>query len=155
MTISENFINYMVINGIMEKARFAEYYINKSVYLELYNCLNKLINLDERKDLNENLQNCLIEIDKRHLPQIIILKENLMKVKLINKDYTDNNLKKLEDFYNYEKQKIYDVIRIKKLELQMQEKDEKISLLEKEINEIKSLLSSKSNSKKDIKIQSF
>jgi len=125
----------MINNGILGKERFVEYYMTNPKHLEFYDYLNEIINLDKRIDLDENLQNSLIEIDKRHLPQIIELRQ-----KYVNIHYHENNLKKLEDFYNYEKQKVYDAIRIKKLELQMQEKDEKILLLNDEINNMKKII---------------
>jgi len=125
----------------------------------LLNYLNELMNFDKRLDLDDDLQNSFIEIDKKHLPQII-KKQMFIQNSNLTEDEINKiiiQLKELEDVYKFEIKsfEINDKIIIKKLELQIREKDETILKLEKEINEIKSLLSSKSNSKKDVRIQSF
>ena len=136
MTISKDFINYMVNNGILDKSIFTEYYINNSMYLELYDYLNKLINLEERIDLDENLQNSLIEIDKRHLPQIIVIKKTLIIMKLNVNLY--NDFKKLEDNYKIKIERIYDKFFIEKAKIKIEEPNKTILLLKEEINEMKS-----------------
>jgi len=138
MTISENFINHMTNNGIMDKGMFSEYYINNSIYLELYNYLIKLINLDERIDLDEKLQNSLLEIDKRHLPQIIIIKKTLIIMKSIDNGNLYNDFKKLEDNYKLKIENFYDKLFIENAKIKIEEQNKTISLLLEEINEMKS-----------------
>jgi hypothetical protein len=140
MTISQDFINYMVINGILEKESFYDYYINKPLYIELYDYLNKLINLDKRIDLDKNLQNSLIEIDKYYLPQIILIKKNELKYKYNNINIIDNNLKRIEDFYKFQKEKVYDKLFIEKAKIKIEEQDKKISSLKDEIDEMKKII---------------
>jgi len=132
----------MVINGILEKESFYDYYINKPLYIELYYYLNKLINLDKRIDLDKNLQNYLIEIDRHHLPQIIKLKINELTYKYnnINIDFIDNNLKRIEDFYKFEQEKVYDKLFIEKAKIKIEEQDKKISSLKDEIDEMKKII---------------
>jgi hypothetical protein len=138
MTISEDFINHMTNNGIMDKGMFSEYYINNSIYLELYNYLIKLINLDERIDLDEKLQNSLLEIDKRHLPQIIIIKKTLIIMKSFDNVNLHNDFKKLEDNYKLKIEKFYDKLFIENAKIKIEEQNKTISLLLEEINEMKS-----------------
>ena len=142
----------------------------------LLNYLNKLMNFDERLDLNDDLQNSFIEIDKKHLPKIIKKRMFIQEERNLTEDEINKiiiQLKELEDAYKLEikeinvniyiktylspfgneiKKKEDDKIIIKKLEIQIREKDEIILLLKKEIDEIKT------KSKKEIKcvrIQSF
>jgi hypothetical protein len=123
----------------------------------LLNYLNELMNFDERLDLDDDLQNSFIEIDKRHLPQIIKKRIYIQEDSNLTEDEINKiiiQLRELEDAYKLEIKsfEINDKIIIKKLELQIREKDEIILLLKKEIDEIKS------KSKKEIKcvrIQSF
>jgi hypothetical protein len=119
--------------------------------------IEKILNLDDRKNLSEYLQKSLIELDKKHLPEIINYLNKLSTSNYYNQDKKindTNHLEQLKEIYYYEQKKIYNIILIEKLEIQIQEQNKTISLLLEDIKEMKSLLSSKSNSKKDAKLQS-
>jgi hypothetical protein len=126
----------------------------------------KLMNLEERQKLPENFQDYFVECDKYYISQIYNLKWTIGIMKSCEDKLLDlddykirPDLKDLEVRYKLEIQRNYDIISdklfIEKAKIKIKEQDEKISLLKNEIDEIKSLLSLKSNSKKDVRIQSF
>ena len=83
--------------------------------------LEKILNLNDRKDLSEKYLNCLIQIDKKHLPDIIRAKRfekdyyneknlksgGVMTLELYN-DFKKNVLQPLLDYYEFEKELVYD-----------------------------------------------
>jgi hypothetical protein len=176
MFLQKYLINHIKFHrsDFMFQNKFNDCYIYNE---NLLNYLNELMNFDERLDLNDDLQNSFIEIDKKHLPQIIKKRMFIQEERNLTEDEINKiiiQLKELEDVYKLEikeinvniyiktylspfgneiKKKEDDKIIIKNLELQIREKDETILLLKKEIDEIKT----KSNRKeiKNIRIQSI
>ena len=156
MFLQKYLINHIKFHrsDFMFQNKFNDCYIYNQ---NLLNYLNELMNFDERLDLNDDLQNSFIEIDKCHLPKIIKKRMFIQEERNFTEDEINKiiiQLKELEDAYKLEIKsfEINNKIIIKKLELQIREKDETISKLKKEIDEIKT------KSKKEIKavrIQSF
>jgi hypothetical protein len=155
---------------IPEYLQLILYSLNIHNYIPEY--LEKLANLNERIYLSENLKNCLMEIDKKHLPEIIRWKEYIKKI--TSKDelkiYMKDNLQPLLDLYQFEQKQIYDrsfygmikkffnyliiiisIIIIINLIFNLNNNKDEILLLKKEIMELnkKLLLLSNSNRKDD------
>jgi len=110
--------------------------------------IEKLMNLNDRKYLSDNLQNCLKEIDIKYIPDIIGF----------HRDHKDRHIQ-LIDLYQFEQKQIYDRSfygMIKKffnyliiiISIIIIINDE-ILLLKKEIMELKKELLSNSNRKDD------
>jgi len=74
----------------------------------IYEFIEKILNLNDRIDLPENLQNKLIEIDNKHLPEIA------RSYKFSNSAY----YKKFLDAYKFDQYQVYDKIILLKKEIQ-------------------------------------
>ena len=102
--------------------------------------LEKIVKLNDRKDLPQNLQNCLKQIDKKHLPEIIKTKECIINNNIKNQQYYDEDFQPLVDFYEFEKQQIFDKIYIQNIKSQFKEQDRLILSLNDEINKLKNII---------------
>jgi len=104
--------------------------------------LDELMNLDDRKYLSENLQNCLMEIDKQHLVEIIKWKEYI-KFRNSNEELfiiMKDNLQPLIDAYNLEQKKVYDEVFIENAKVQIEEQKNEIASLKEEIGDMKKII---------------
>ena len=96
----------------------------------IYEFIEKILNLNDRIDLPENLQNKLIEIDNKHLPEIA------RSYRFSNNAY----YKKFLDAYKFDQDQVYDKLFIEKAKIKIEEQDEKISSLKDEIDEMKKII---------------
>jgi hypothetical protein len=105
--------------------------------------LDELMNLDDRKYLSENLQNCLMEIDKQHLVEIIKWKEHIQSYKSSKEQlsiYMKDNLQPLIDAYKLEQKKVYDEVFIENAKVQIEDQKNEIASLKEEIGDMKKII---------------
>jgi hypothetical protein len=125
---------------------FPDYLQNILRTLSIYNkpdYLDELMNLDDRKYLSNNLQNCLMEIDKQHLVEIIKWKEHIQIYKSSKEQlsiYMKDNLQPLIDAYNLEQKKVYDEVFIENAKVQIEEQKNEIASLKEEIGDMKKII---------------
>jgi len=91
--------------------------------------IEELMNLNDRKHLSENLQNCLKAIDIKFIPDIIGF----------HRDHKERfNL--LVNLYKLEQKKVYDEVFIEKAKVQIEDQKNEIASLKEEISDMKKII---------------
>jgi hypothetical protein len=91
--------------------------------------IEELMNLDDRKYLSENLQNCLKAIDIKFIPNIIGFHHNYKE-----------RFNLLVNLYKLEQKKVYDEVFIEKAKVQIEEQKNEIASLKEEIGDVKKII---------------